>query len=332
MAAIRNKRELKAYIKKFFTPFASTHGILDVEDVRELTQQVGAEKVDGQTLSFPYESAEMDEYLYSSLISFLTKQGVESEVLERVKAMKEQSTPRPEKDGAAVGMSSAEHQSKSEPSPAASTTTPSMTFTALKMHLKKKREEQNMDEIEGGVKDQVADVKRAKLEEQAVADDPEGASTAKPYPPGDPADPQKLHPDTTDASPLSARNSTGEEEIETGRNSLNNETHSKLVFKVKPLDDDTLFDDIPVNNTHGYTPARSPPRLNHQPPGEWGVGHYADQPVPVDFYPPPPPQGAYHPSYIPPLPSYAPPSTENFSLPAHGPPPGYQNYPPYQYS
>lgn len=151
MVVIRTKRDLKAHIKKYLTPFSSIHNVIEEDEVKALTQEFSeSSTVFPQPLPLP--DTVLDECIHAGLISFLNQHQVSQEVIQRVVDLKPARSasatttdgePKATSSGVGDTNSAAPEQrngvsaaSVKKEEPVASN---SFSFSALRQHLQTKR-------------------------------------------------------------------------------------------------------------------------------------------------------------------------------------------------
>lgn len=159
MPLIRNKKALKAHIKAYLTPFCAQYGLLEVEDIKTLSQRFSEEEqLEGvERSSFSLPPLPLDEevvavLLHKGVVEWLKEQHASADVLQQVMALM---PARKEPAASTASLSSvngrvSKQQTQSEdiigPSP---TSTSSFSFSALRQRLRETRDQMEKIQAQG---------------------------------------------------------------------------------------------------------------------------------------------------------------------------------------
>lgn len=171
MPLIRNKRALKAHIKAYLSPLRTECGLLEVEDIKALTQRFGEEEEaseDGEKSLFtlpplPLEESAVDQWLHKGVLAWLKEQQASEDVIRQVMAL----APVSPSSSVTTTMSAASPPSSSSvaggdamgvekghaaelPQTLPPTPSSGFTFSALRQRLKETREKLEMHPTPNG--------------------------------------------------------------------------------------------------------------------------------------------------------------------------------------
>lgn len=294
---IRNKRDLKARIKSVLTPLATGDQILELDEVKSLIQDIAEES---ELATLPLADTAVDAVIFAFLIGFLKQQRASEDIIHRVEKLRLAT----QKEGDTTSHKEAGEGQSSSQQPAA---TPTFSFSALKQQLQKKRvelETTTSNEPKAVEEpDSAPPRKLTKTEEPGVVED---------------ALPNEPVAVTTELDLAVESSKTETQGADPHRETIAPKTSAGEGFRIAPMDDEDLYDDIVPANMFSSVPP--PPQFGYpvmHSGGPWRGGRYnkpgggrGGYPMPspawksTGYAYPPPPVG--HPGY-PPQPHLPPP-------------------------